>query len=431
MANPQHKDLVIVGGGIGGVICLKYACDAGIDAVLLEKNSRVGGVWCGLPEWQDIQFRKEDWTLGDIPMQSECRGGVQANIQAWVDRFGLAPRIRLGTPALQAQPANDGWMVRTPSGAYRARYLISASGAHNVPVIPAIERTGSTLQEWHSSQLKDPASLSGRRVVVVGAGASAFDLLDLCVKHGAAHIGWVYRSLKWMNPTLRPKYVGTDMRLLAKMQILGLGIDRISRKTDAQLRARYRKYGLQEILPDEPFDFRRHQLVPGRSGMIREFGRIERHVGTPTAIHGGELRLQDGTGIAADIVLWGTGYRSDYSYLGELADDFAADARSRNLGGLFRSVRAPGHFVLAPAVLETSTSTPWAYAHAARTLMREIKRGGVRTRDTRIARDNVNHFDLVRFLAAKDRRTYPWLIWRARYLALAFLYPRNKPMPLP
>ena len=61
-------DLIIIGGGIGGIISLKYARDAGLDAILLEKGDAVGGLWRDLPAWQDLQIRKEDWTLGDLPM---------------------------------------------------------------------------------------------------------------------------------------------------------------------------------------------------------------------------------------------------------------------------------------------------------------------------------------------------------------------------
>ena len=86
-------DVVIAGGGIGGVICLKYAKDAGLKAVLLEARERVGGIWRDLPSWQDIQFRKEDWTLGDLPLAGEDQVSILRNIEAWVERFGLAPGV--------------------------------------------------------------------------------------------------------------------------------------------------------------------------------------------------------------------------------------------------------------------------------------------------------------------------------------------------
>ena len=75
-------DLIIIGGGIGGIISLKYAKDAGLDAILLEKGDAVGGLWRDLPAWQDLQIRKEDWTLGDLPIAGEDQASVLANIRA-------------------------------------------------------------------------------------------------------------------------------------------------------------------------------------------------------------------------------------------------------------------------------------------------------------------------------------------------------------
>ncbi|MEO5766246.1 MAG: NAD(P)-binding protein [Casimicrobiaceae bacterium] len=80
-----------MGGGIGGVICLKYAKDAGLKTLLLERRERIGGLWRDLPSWQDIQFRKEDWTLGELPLSGEDQASILRNIEAWVERFALSP----------------------------------------------------------------------------------------------------------------------------------------------------------------------------------------------------------------------------------------------------------------------------------------------------------------------------------------------------
>ena len=71
MNTREHFDLIIVGAGIGGILCLKYAKDAGLNAIALERASRVGGLWRDLPPRQDIEFRKEDWTLGNVPIEGE------------------------------------------------------------------------------------------------------------------------------------------------------------------------------------------------------------------------------------------------------------------------------------------------------------------------------------------------------------------------
>lgn len=270
-------DLIIIGGGIGGVICLKYAVTAGLNAMLLERGSALGGIWRELPAWQDIQIRKEDWTLGRLPMDGEDQASVLRNIQAWVEHYALESAIRLNAQVTCARPVAEGWEVCVGEKVYRSRFLVAATGGHNRPTVPQVERRASTIMEYHSSALASPGEITGRDVIVVGGGASAYDLLDLCVEHGARKIVWVYRTLKWMRPTQQSKHAATNMRLLAKQQMLGVPVEKINLAIHQDLQSRYAKAGLQDILPDVAFDLRRHQLIPGRRHMIREFKRIERY----------------------------------------------------------------------------------------------------------------------------------------------------------
>jgi cation diffusion facilitator CzcD-associated flavoprotein CzcO len=428
--NPQ-LDLIIVGGGIGGVICLKYAKDAGLKTVLLERRERIGGLWRDLPSWQDIQFRKEDWTLGDLPLSGEDQPNILRNIEAWVERFDLSAQIRLNAPVTRARPGESGWHVTTDSGAYEAKWLIAATGGHNRPRVPEVERSESSIVEYHSSALQVPEHLRDKRVAVVGGGASAYDLLDLCFAHGARSVAWIYRSAKWMRPTRQLKYFGTDMRLLAKYQMLGLPMSTINRLINKDLRARYAKAGIEEIMPDGEFDLRRHQLIPGRSRMIANFRFIERHRGEVQSLRGNTIDLSDGAKIESDLLLWGTGYDFELGYL-----DVEAIAKASSLNDLsahcysgFRSADAPNLFFLAPGVLETSTSTPWAYAHVAKSIMSHIVGRPVFTDPPR--RDLTNHFEIVKMLAPCDRATYPVGLWYGKHLWLAMFHPSKQPMPIP
>ena len=190
MTDSNPFDVAIIGGGPGGIIALYYARQAGLKTILLEKQDAVGGLWAQLPAWQDIQNREEDWTLGDIPIAGVDQPSILANIQQWVHQFDLGPHIRLGTPAISASPSeDDGWAIETPAGEVRAKALISATGVHNRPIIPDVQRNRADVVEMHSSMLRDPACLSAKRVIVAGGGASAFDLIDLLhLEHGAARI---------------------------------------------------------------------------------------------------------------------------------------------------------------------------------------------------------------------------------------------------
>lgn len=430
-APDEPLDLIIVGGGIGGVICLKYALDAGLEVLLLEREDRVGGLWRDLPEWQDIQFRKEEWALGDLPIEGEKQPSILRNIEAWVEHFDLAPRIRLGEEVRRAEPREGGWRVISERGEYDAEWLIAATGAHNRPVIPSVDRVDSTVRELHSSELRDPESLRGQRVTVVGGGASAYDLLDLCFERESSGASWVYRSTRWMRPTLQPKYLGTDLRFLAKLQMLGRSTDEINRRINEDLRRRYGKAGIEEIMPGNDFDLRRDQLIPGRRVMIDNFERIDRYRGEVHCLEGGQVELIDGRRFETDMLLWATGYDTDLSYLDvdplcELRDPGAVAERCYSG---FRSRDADQLFILAPAIVESTTSAPWAYAHVARSMMAHI--GGCSIFEDAPDSDHTNHIDLVKRLAARDRHNFTYGWWWIRYLARAFLHPRSRPLPIP
>jgi cation diffusion facilitator CzcD-associated flavoprotein CzcO len=431
MATGSDLDLVIVGGGIGGVICLKYAKDAGLKTLLLERRERIGGLWRDLPSWQDIQFRKEDWTLGDVPLSEEKQPGILRNIEAWVERFDLAPQIVLNAPVTRAQSGSDNWQVTTEGALYRSKWLIAATGGHNRPVVPQVERNDSSIAEYHSFELRDPEALRGKRVTVVGGGASAYDLLDLCFAYQASSITWIYRSTKWMRPTRQVKYLGTDMRLLAKYQMLGLSTSAMNRRINEDLRARYKKAGITEIMPEGDFDIRRDQIIPGRPRMIQGFRNIERHRGEIQSVYGKTIRLSNGKEIETDVLLWGTGYATDLGYLGldALTKASGLNEISARCYSVFRSIDAPNLFLLAPGVLESNTSTPWAYAHVARSIMSHIAGTSVFVNPP--VQGLTNHCDLVKMLAPHDRRNYSFGLWYLKYLWLAMFHSKARPMPMP
>ena len=133
----ETYDVAIVGGGIAGVVALAAARRAGLEAIVLERQDRIGGLWRDLPAWQDIQISALDWTLGDLPIDGTTQPHILANIEAWVEQFDLADGIWVDTPVECARHAGTMWELDTPRGTVHSRHLIAATGAHNTPVIPA------------------------------------------------------------------------------------------------------------------------------------------------------------------------------------------------------------------------------------------------------------------------------------------------------
>lgn len=422
-------DLAIIGAGISGVIHLHCARRAGLSAVVLERQAGIGGLWRELPAWQDIQISPADWTLGDLPLDGGLQPQVLANIQAWVDRFGLADGIRLSTPVIRARHAGPCWELDTPQGPVHARHLVAASGGHNLPIVPELPRTGSGLREWHSSALHDPRELSGREVMVVGGGASAFDLIEQCLAQQARRIVWVYRGVRWFAPTGKPKVIAGSVRPFAKMQASGMSAAQQSAAINADMVARYAKFGIQAIQPARPIDVLHDQLMPGRSRMLAEFSRLQRHPGSVAAIDGRKVTLTDGTLLDVDVLLWGTGYAIDLSYfeLPALAAVKSVNELSQRCGCIFRSLDAPDLYF--PGVgLDGIGSATWANLLMARTIMSHV-RGTARLGMTQVGH-KVNHFEIARTLAECDPGSYGGAMGWEFYRQLALTTQDDQPYPI-
>lgn len=423
-------DVGIIGGGIAGLIHLHYARRAGLSVQLLEQAADVGGLWRVLPAWQDIQISPVDWTVGDVPIEGPLQPQVLANIRSWVPRGDLAADIRTHCRVIDAHHAHGAWQLQTSQGPVRARHLVAATGAHNLPHVPPVEARDGSVHELHASALRQPSELAGRRVVVVGGGASALDLLDLALLHGAARIVWVHRGLRWFIPTHKPKAVAGSIRPVARMQAQGLPIEQQNEIVRSDLAGRYRKFGIDALKPPQPIDLRHDQLFPGRAAMLAGLDGIERHQGGVAAIEGGTVRLARGERIEADLLLWATGYRTDLSWLRnpQLAAVTGVNALAARCGCVLRSLDEPDLYL--PAVgLEGYGATSWNFAIMARTVMSHI--AGRARLDMAPTASRLNHLEMVRHLAQRDPASFGGADADAWVREVGLGTPDDAPYPMP
>ncbi len=304
MHDETPLDLAIVGGGLAGLIHLHYARRAGLRALVLERESSVGGLWRRLPAWQDLQVSPADFVVGGFALEGPMQPQVLAYVESWVDRFGLADGIRLNSAVHRARHTGSCWELDTAAGTVRSRHLVAATGGHNTPMIPSVRRQDTSVREFHSSALRDPELLSDRDVMVVGGGASAFDLLDLCLAQGARRTAWVYRDVRWFSPTRKPKSIAGTVRPFARLQAEGATVAQQNAAIESGLVGRYAKFGIEAIQPKRSLDVRRDQLIPGRARMLVDFDALERYPGaTIASIADHEVTLSDGTRVTTDVVL--------------------------------------------------------------------------------------------------------------------------------
>jgi predicted NAD/FAD-dependent oxidoreductase len=84
-------DLVVVGGDIGGVICLKYARDAGLNTLLVERRDGIGGAGASFRPGRTSRSARGTGHSATFRCPARTNRNILHNIEAWVERFNLSP----------------------------------------------------------------------------------------------------------------------------------------------------------------------------------------------------------------------------------------------------------------------------------------------------------------------------------------------------
>jgi cyclohexanone monooxygenase len=208
----QHVDHVIIGAGFAGLCAaLKLEEDGERDFVVLEKGADVGGTWrdntypgatCDVPsQLYSYSFAAYDWPRSYSPQPD-----IQAYIRRVAEESGTLDRFVFDTP-LEAATWDDGahrWTVRTPSGTWVSRTLVVGAGGLSEPRMPEIEGIETFQGEvFHSARWNHDVDLAGKRVAVIGTGASAIQIVPELQKTLSAtggHLDVYQRTAPWVIP---------------------------------------------------------------------------------------------------------------------------------------------------------------------------------------------------------------------------------------
>jgi cation diffusion facilitator CzcD-associated flavoprotein CzcO len=205
--------IVIVGTGFGGIgmgIALKQA--GYDDFIILDKEDDLGGTWrdnqypgcaCDVPSpLYSFSFElNPDWSRLFAPQRE-----IWAYLRGCARKYGLEAHIRYGSVVEQMQWDEDErrWDVQTVEhgelGSWRPRAVVSAAGALHLPAypdIPGAERFAGT--SFHSARWDQSCDLAGKRVAVIGTGASAIQFVPEIAKQ-AAQLTVFQRTPPWIHP---------------------------------------------------------------------------------------------------------------------------------------------------------------------------------------------------------------------------------------
>jgi cation diffusion facilitator CzcD-associated flavoprotein CzcO len=209
---PSEVRVLVVGAGFGGLAVAAHLRAAGYrspdDLLILEQADGVGGTWrdntypdcaCDVPSvLYSFSFAPNpDWTRSY---------GRQPEILAYLTRTaaetGLNDHIRLGVRMTDAHwdAAAKRWVVATDAGIVRAQVLVPATGALSAPKLPALPGMGTFEGvAFHSARWNHDVDLTGKRVAVVGTGASAVQFVP-AIAPKVGHLTVFQRTPGWVIP---------------------------------------------------------------------------------------------------------------------------------------------------------------------------------------------------------------------------------------
>lgn len=197
----------IIGTGFGGIAAAIALLEAGHEIQLLERAASIGGTWrdsvypgCACDVRSHLYSLSTelnpDWSRRFSP-QAEIR----AYLERVVDKHELRPRIRFGSHVLSQEWLGDRWLIRCRDGfTTEARFVVNAIGALRdlrMPELPGL--TSFEGPAMHSGAWDRDVQIQGKRVGVIGTGASAIQVVPAIVDD-AAEVHVFQRTPAWVVP---------------------------------------------------------------------------------------------------------------------------------------------------------------------------------------------------------------------------------------
>ena len=333
----RHVDVVVVGAGASGIGAAIKLAEDNFDFLVLEKGDRVGGTWrdntypgCAC----DVPSALYSYSFAPNPEWTRAFAG-QAEIFAYLrgvaKRFDIEKYVRFGVEVHAARyDAESGhWQIETSVGRFTANVLISAAGPWHEPKIPPIVGKDTfTGEVFHSARWNHDYDLSGKRVAVVGSGASAVQFVpEIAKKVAALHL--YQRTAQWVLPKpdhFVPEAERAVMRTFpwaqralrsaeyAGLEAFGLGfrkpwiLEQVQKIGSWNLARAVRDPALRaKLTPDYTLGCKR-LLMSNVYYPALARKNVEVHAAEVTRIDGNRVHASDGTSTEVDALVFGTGF---------------------------------------------------------------------------------------------------------------------------
>lgn len=315
MENYSDKFLII-GAGPCGLGVAKALKEAGISYTQAEADKEVGGNWYhGVYESVHIISSRKTTEYADFPMPESypdfpSRQQMADYYKLYTDTFNLRENIEFNTKIVMCLPKEDGsWEVESANGEKRIyKGVIVCNGHHWDKRFPQFE--GEFQGEIiHSKDFKKSEQLAGKRVLVIGGGNSACDVVSEAARVSAeAHLS--LRRGYWFLPKTLFGQPSAESWALYLPVFLQRAILKVFLKI---VIGKYENYGLPR--PDHKL-FEHHPTVSSEILHYLKHGRIKPHKDIKK-LNGKTVEFVDGEKIEVDTIVCATGYFVSFPFLPE------------------------------------------------------------------------------------------------------------------
>lgn len=372
MSSRPGPTVAVIGAGISGLTSTKMLGDYGIAHTTFEVSDRVGGNWAFRnPNNMSSAYRslhidtsKHQLSFRDFPMPEDYpdfphHTQIKDYLDSYADAFGLRERIEFSNGVERAERRPDGgWGIHDQAGTTRRfDLLVVGNGHHWDPRYPDFpgEFSGEVIHSHYYVDPREPLDLHGKRILVVGLGNSAADIVvELSSKAYENEVVLSTRSGAWIVPkyfagTPADKYYKTTPYLPLSWQ------RKFVQVMQPLTAGRPEDYGLPT--PNHKF-FEAHPTqsveLPLRlgSGDVTAKGDI-------TRLDGSRVHFVDGTSAEFDVIIYATGYNITFPFF-DPAFLSAPDNRIR----LYKRMFKPGLDDLVFVGFAQSTPTLFPFVEA-------------------------------------------------------------------
>ncbi|KOG62195.1 cyclohexanone monooxygenase [Streptomyces griseoflavus] len=222
----EHVRVAVIGSGFGGLGAAVRLRRQGItDFVVLERAGSVGGTWrdnsypgcaCDVPSHlYSFSFAPNpEW-----PRNFSGQPHIRAYLERVTDTFGLRPHIRFDSEVrgLRWNGEELYWEVETAGGSLTADVVVSATGPLSDPKVPDVPGLDSFPGKvFHSARWDHDYDLRGKRVAMIGTGASAIQIVP-SIQPVVDRLTLFQRTPAWVLPRADRKISGLERWLHAKV----------------------------------------------------------------------------------------------------------------------------------------------------------------------------------------------------------------------